>query len=128
MAWGLPGWLTGSSSPSATSSAPKSKDGGYIAPDRNAREQCYESRDLFFRCLDKHDILDAISEDDKARRLCSEEVAVYERDCAKTWIKYFKEKRIQDYKRDLAIKQIQEEDAKSLADHKARQKARGWLS
>ncbi|RMZ89657.1 hypothetical protein DV736_g3100, partial [Chaetothyriales sp. CBS 134916] len=113
MAWGLPGWLTGSSSQPATSSAPKSKDGGYIAPDRNAREQCYESRDLFFRCLDKNDILDAISEDDKTRRLCTQE------------IKYFKEKRVQDYKRDLAIKQIQEEDAKSLAEHKARQKARG---
>ena len=89
MAYGLPDWLTGSSSPATqtpVSTAPRSTDGGYVAPDRNKREVCYESRDIFFKCLDKHEILDAVKEDEKARTLCSEENVAYERDCARSWV------------------------------------------
>jgi len=87
MAYGLPDWLTGSASPPQPASVrPKSKDGGYVAPDRSAREICYESRDIFFECLDKHDILDAIREDEKARKVCPKEVADYERNCARSWV------------------------------------------
>jgi cytochrome c oxidase assembly factor 6 len=89
MAYGLPDWLTGG--PSTTSSAnpkspPRSNDGGYIAPDRTKREVCYESRDIFFKCLDKHDILDAVKDDEKSRQSCPEEVTAYERDCARSWV------------------------------------------
>ena len=98
MAYGLPDWLTGSSSPSQqqpTSVRPKSNDGGYVAPDRNTREICYESRDIFFECLDKHDILDANKDDEKSRKLCPTEVADYERDCARSWVSliYFRSMR-----------------------------------
>ncbi|KPI41355.1 Cytochrome c oxidase assembly factor 6 [Cyphellophora attinorum] len=128
MAYGLPDWLTGG--PSTTSSAnpkgpPRSNDGGYIAPDRTKREVCYESRDIFFKCLDKHDILDAVKDDEKARQSCPEEVTAYERDCARSWIKYFKEKRVVDWKRDQTIAAIQEEDAKAIA--KAKEKRGGWF-
>ncbi|KAJ9631288.1 hypothetical protein H2204_008230 [Knufia peltigerae] len=85
MGWGLPTWLGGS--PAAPPPArPKSSDGGFVAPDRNSRELCYESRDNFFNCLDKNDILDAIKEDDKARKACAKEVTDFERDCARTWV------------------------------------------
>lgn len=87
MAYGLPSWLGGSSAPSQpTSAAPKTQDGGFVAPDRNRRELCYESRDIFFECLDKHDILDANKEDEKSRKVCPTEVADYERDCARSWV------------------------------------------
>ena len=87
MGWGLPTWLGGSATPSQPESVrPKSTDGGFIAPDRSQREVCYESRDLFFGCLDKNNILDAIKEDDKARNVCSKEVVDYERDCARSWV------------------------------------------
>lgn len=86
MVYGLE-WLTGSSKPAdQADSVQKTQDGGRIAPDRNSRELCYESRDTFFECLDKHDILDAIREDDKSRKLCPTEVADYERDCARSWV------------------------------------------
>ena len=89
MGWGLPTWLGGSTTPAqAESGRPRSKDGGFIAPDRNARELCYESRDIFFECLDKNNIIDAIKEDEKARRVCPQEVADYERDCAKSWVSW----------------------------------------
>lgn len=88
MAWGLPSWLGGGSSPASQTDAarPRSKDGGYIAPDRNSREHCYEARDRFFECLDKNNILDAIKEDEKARTVCSPQVEAYERDCARSWV------------------------------------------
>lgn len=86
MGW-LPTWLGGSATPSQPEPVrPKSTDGGFVAPDRNAREICYESRDLFFQCLDKNNILDAIKEDDKARKVCSQEVVAYEKDCARSWV------------------------------------------
>jgi cytochrome c oxidase assembly factor 6 len=77
-----------SSSPSTNpnSSGPKSSDGGYVAPDRSAREKCYESRDQLFHCLDRNDILDAVTEDEKSKRVCREENEAYERDCAKAWV------------------------------------------
>jgi len=86
MGW-LPTWLGGSATPSQPEPVrPKSTDGGFIAPDRSAREVCYESRDIFFACLDKNNILDAIKEDEKARKVCSKEVVDYERDCARSWV------------------------------------------
>lgn len=85
MGWGLPTWLGGSPAP-APPARPKSSDGGFVAPDRNSRELCYESRDNFFNCLDKNDILDAIKEDDKARKVCAKEMTDFERDCARTWV------------------------------------------
>lgn len=87
MAYGLPDWVTGSSKSEQPAAAPKTGDGGRVAPDRNSRELCYESRDIFFECLDKNNILDAIREDEKARKSCPQEVADYERDCARSWVR-----------------------------------------
>jgi len=132
MSW-LPSWLGGpssSSNPSLPSSAhqpPRSKDGGYVAPDRTSREHCYESRDLFFQCLDKHEILDAVKEDEKSRKVCPEEVGAYERDCARSWIKYFKEKRVMDHKRDLTLQSIAKEDAAAAAKAKAERGGKSWF-
>lgn len=77
------GWF---SSPTKESTS-KSADGGTIAPDRSKRERCYESRDLFFDCLDENNILDAIKYDGEARAKCPKEVEVYERDCARSWVR-----------------------------------------
>lgn len=89
MALGLPSWLGGSSSPAPqdpVNSPPKSQDGGYIAPDRSKREVCYENRDLFFDCLDRHKILDAVKNDAEAREKCGKEMEDFEGSCAKSWV------------------------------------------
>jgi Cytochrome oxidase c subunit VIb len=57
-----------------------------VAPDRRARDRCYDSRDRLFDCLDRHDILDAVAEDEKSRRLCRTENEGYERNCARAWV------------------------------------------
>lgn len=80
------GWFSSSpSSPSPAAPEP-SKDGGYIAPDRTARAQCWEGRDSFFRCLDQHGIIDSVKEDDKAKKLCAKELREFEGACASSWV------------------------------------------
>ncbi|EDO14445.1 hypothetical protein Kpol_224p3 [Vanderwaltozyma polyspora DSM 70294] len=68
---------------------------------RQQREQCWESRDLFFKCLDNVDIIDANDKKNKdiIKKNCNIEESNFEKDCAKSWISYFKDKRISDYKK-----------------------------
>ncbi|KAL1985125.1 hypothetical protein VTN96DRAFT_8254 [Rasamsonia emersonii] len=116
------GWFSFGSSDGPKSA--KASDGGRIAPDRSSREQCYNSRDLFFECLDRNDILDAIKNDADARKKCGKEIAEFESACSKTWVKYFKEKRVMEYNRDKTIERIKQEDAAKVAELKA-QRAQG---
>ena len=81
------GWFDWLGSNTSNSPAPEpSKDGGYIAPDRSSRTQCWEARDAFFSCLDKNGILDSVKEDDKAKQFCAPELKQFEKDCAMSWV------------------------------------------
>lgn len=115
-------WFSFGSSSAGPQSA-KASDGGRIAPDRSSREVCYQGRDLFFSCLDRNDILDAIKHDSEARKKCGKEIAEFETACSKAWVKYFKEKRVMEYNRDQTIAKIQREDAEKAAQE-AQSKAR----
>lgn len=74
------------SSPSGPSNPETSSDGGYIAPDRTARAQCWDGRDTFFACLDRNGIIDSVREDAKAKAACAKELAEFERACAGSWV------------------------------------------
>ena len=76
----------GASKP-ASPPAPKiSVDGVPIAPDRTQRSQCWEARDIYYDCLDKHNILDSIAEKDKAAKVCAAEGRGFEANCAESWV------------------------------------------
>lgn len=77
------GWF--SSQPAAPTPAP-SQDGGFIAPDRSARAQCWEGRDSFFACLERNGIIDSVREDKKAREACPKELKEFEGACAQSWV------------------------------------------
>ena len=81
---GLTDWLS-TSKPASPVPEP-SNDGGYIAPDRSSRAQCYEGRDKFFECLDRNDILDSQKDDDKARKACAPELKEFEKMCPASWV------------------------------------------
>jgi hypothetical protein len=86
------GWFT--SDNQAVAPTPEaSKDGGYIAPDRTARAQCWQGRDTFFKCLDKHGIVDSVKDDGKARELCAPELREFEKTCASSWVRLDADKR-----------------------------------
>lgn len=85
---------------------------GFSTPNtRSQRKLCWESRDVFFQCLDRANVLDAT--DPKNGKIigaqCPAENKKFEENCAHSWIKYFKEKRITDFRREEAIKKIEQE-------------------
>jgi cytochrome c oxidase assembly factor 6 len=77
---------------SAWSSSPKPEDSkskeAYEAPDRLSRAKCWDSRDAYFRCLDKNNILDAIGNKEVADKLCTNESQVFEQNCASSWVSW----------------------------------------
>ena len=59
---------------------------GAVAPTRTERQRCWESRDIYFACLDRHDILDATKDAKAAAKACPSEGTRFERDCAAEWV------------------------------------------
>ncbi|KAI4225111.1 MAG: hypothetical protein L6R36_004168 [Xanthoria steineri] len=99
-----------SSSTTTTPSTPKpSADGAFIAPDRTSRAKCYEARDAFFHCLDKNGILDAIKDQEKARQGCGDVEKAFGRDCAGSWVTYFKQRRVMEWKKQQTLNKIEAE-------------------
>ncbi len=80
------GWFGVTSEKHSPADPEPSNDGGYIAPDRSFRAQCYEARDSFFECLDKHDILDSVKEEEKTKQSCPAELKAFEKSCASSWV------------------------------------------
>ncbi|KAG6334800.1 hypothetical protein ID866_4289 [Astraeus odoratus] len=60
------------------------------AATRKDRQRCWESRDLYFDCLDRAGVLKAGEEGDA----CTQHKSQYEENCAKSWIEYFNKRRI----------------------------------
>ncbi|WPH04360.1 hypothetical protein R9X50_00725000 [Acrodontium crateriforme] len=79
------GWFGADKQP-AHAAPEASSDGGFIAPDRTARAQCWEGRDAFFRCLDQNGIIDSVKEDGKAKEACAPELKQFEQTCASSWM------------------------------------------
>lgn len=81
------GLFSASTSPSQPSTPKPLPDGGYEAPNRNARAHCWQARDAFFDCLERNGIEDSIKDADQAQKLCGEEGKGFERDCASSWVR-----------------------------------------
>lgn len=108
------GWFTSTTSSPKPPPPSPSQDGGYIAPDRTARQQCWDGRDAFFKCLEQHDIIDSVKEDEKARKLCPAELRAFEGVCAESWVTYFKKRRVFEYQKEQTIKRLEAEGAQPL--------------
>lgn len=105
-------WFFGST-PSPANSTSQTSSGDYKPLSRNERTKCWEARDIYFSCLDKHDILDATTKEGaaKSKELCSAQEGKYEQDCASSWVKYFKQKRVADFDKAQRIKKLEGEGA-----------------
>lgn len=89
----------------------KAMDDPSKPPMRSSRKQCWESRDLFFGCLDKINVINPLDpkHEKDIKTSCSAEESKFEEDCATSWIKYFKEKRVVDFKRERFLKEMEEQ-------------------
>ncbi|KAH7029099.1 cytochrome oxidase c subunit VIb-domain-containing protein [Microdochium trichocladiopsis] len=90
---------------------------GAVAPDRSERKRCWEARDNYFACLDKHDIIDSVNGDGKklADKNCAAENKVFEQDCATAWVAYFKKFRVAEYQKKKTLERLQKEGANNMA-------------
>ncbi|KAF2433703.1 hypothetical protein EJ08DRAFT_606817 [Tothia fuscella] len=110
----LPNW----SASSGDAQNPKVKgakptgDGAYEAPGRLSRAQCWDARDGYNQCLDRNNILDAIKDKDTAEKACGQESQNFEKNCASSWVTYFKQRRVAEYEKEQLLKK---QEAASLA-------------
>ncbi|KAI0127996.1 oxidoreductase-like protein [Xylariales sp. AK1849] len=90
---------------------------GVVAPDRTERKRCWEARDGYYRCLDKHDVIDSLSGNGKkiAETRCVTENKQFEQDCAAAWVTYFKKFRVAEYQKKKTLERLGKEGAKKVA-------------
>ncbi|KAH8819796.1 cytochrome oxidase c subunit VIb-domain-containing protein [Xylogone sp. PMI_703] len=101
---------------SSSPPAPKiSSDGAPIAPDRSQRAKCWEARDQYFECLDKNSIIDSLGEKDKAAKACGSEGKKFEANCATSWVKYFKQRRVMEHQKNQTLEKLKAEQAQKLS-------------
>ncbi|KAI1456300.1 cytochrome oxidase c subunit VIb-domain-containing protein [Annulohypoxylon moriforme] len=89
---------------------------GARAPDRTERKQCWEARDNFFKCLDKHDVIDSTKDDGKkiAEKQCAKENQGFQDNCAAAWVDYFKRFRVADYQKKKTLERLEKQNAKGV--------------
>ncbi|KAI1362004.1 oxidoreductase-like protein [Xylaria arbuscula] len=89
---------------------------GARAPDRNERKRCWDARDAFFQCLDKHDVIDSLTGDGKktADSQCALEDKGFHDNCATAWVTYFKKYRVADYQKKKTLERLQKEGANKV--------------
>ncbi|KAK4192303.1 cytochrome c oxidase assembly factor 6 [Podospora australis] len=87
---------------------------GAVAPTRAERQKCWESRDLYFACLDKNSIIDALKDEKAAAKACGAESKGFERDCATQWVTYFKKWRVQDIQKKARLAELEAQGANKL--------------
>ncbi|KAI2467350.1 cytochrome oxidase c subunit VIb-domain-containing protein [Annulohypoxylon bovei var. microspora] len=90
---------------------------GARAPDRTERKQCWDARDDFFKCLDKHDVIDSLNGDGKkiAEKQCSKESKGFEENCATAWVSYFKRYRVAEFQKKKTFEKLEKENANAMA-------------
>ncbi|KAF2685752.1 hypothetical protein K458DRAFT_416964 [Lentithecium fluviatile CBS 122367] len=104
---------------SSDDSGPRKTSGGaFEKPSRTNRAKCYEARDAFFECLDRNNILDSINS--KAGRAatasaCGKADQEFEKNCAHSWVEYFKKQRVVNYQKEQTIKKIEAEGGEIIA-------------
>lgn len=86
------------------------------APGKGKRAKCWEKRDIFFGCLQKHYIDNSLDSKElkKVDRECGKEKKEFEQNCASSWVKYFQEKRYNDLVRERYIAKLESEGAQPL--------------
>ncbi|KAF2704352.1 hypothetical protein K504DRAFT_451065 [Pleomassaria siparia CBS 279.74] len=103
------GWLPWGSS-EQEGGVKKTSGGAFESPSRTNRAKCYEARDAFFECLDKNKILDSINSragQIATREACGASDVVFEKNCAHSWVEYFKKQRVVNYQKEQTIKRIE---------------------
>lgn len=82
------GWFS-TDAPKAQTEEATSLDGTYKPMKRNERKACWEARDIYFNCLEKNSILDAVKDEKLAAEKCPKESDLFDKDCATSWVSLY---------------------------------------
>ena len=80
------GWFSQDAPSKSSDIEPTSLGGTYKPMKRSERQKCWEARDVYFGCLDKANILDAVKDSDAAAASCGKEEGLFKQDCATSWV------------------------------------------
>jgi cytochrome c oxidase assembly factor 6 len=78
---------------------------------KSSRQHCWDARDQYFACLEKHNIDNDITDSKSAQKNCKPEDDFFQQQCISSWVKYFREKRISDIKKNRRIQELEGEGA-----------------
>lgn len=80
---------------------------------RSQRKQCWDSRDEFFGCLDKIGVVNVLDPQNSrsVSKSCGNQEQSFEKNCASSWVKYFKEKRLVDFQKRQFLEKVEKENA-----------------
>lgn len=87
---------------------------GTAIPTRQERTVCWAARDAYFACLDANNILDAAKDPAATARVCPQQTADFERDCAAAWVKYFKQWRVADIQKRQRLDELRRQGAHEM--------------
>lgn len=89
---------------------------GAAVPTRAERKKCWESRDIYFGCLDKNNIIDVVKPEGAAaaKKACSAENKLIERDCAAQWVDHFKKYRVANYQKEQRLAALRAQGANEV--------------
>ncbi|EPE05159.1 oxidoreductase-like protein [Ophiostoma piceae UAMH 11346] len=89
---------------------------GAAVPTRAERKKCWDSRDIYFGCLDKHKIIDVTKAENEAaaKKACGAENALIERDCAAQWVAHFKKYRVANYQKEQRLAALRAQGANEV--------------
>lgn len=76
---------------------------------KQSRVQCWNTRDAYYNCLNGNNIYTFPDSNDKY--ICNEQKIEYNKSCARTWIEYFNEKRVNEYKKKQFMQEIEEKNS-----------------
>ncbi|KAL2045679.1 hypothetical protein N7G274_002109 [Stereocaulon virgatum] len=108
---------TSPSPPQATHISPTpSPDGAFEAPNRQSRAHCWEARDAFFACLERNGIVDSIKEKERAGEVCEGEDARLGKECAASWVTYFKQRRVMEWNKKQTLEKLAKENARPMPE------------
>ncbi|KAF8313576.1 hypothetical protein DL93DRAFT_2113798 [Clavulina sp. PMI_390] len=88
------------------------------AATREERKKCWEARDAYYSCLDAAGVVKPGSE---TSRQCRAESKTFEKNCAKSWIEYFNQRRVlAEQQKDILAEAKRQHDEASAAAIRAR--------
>lgn len=84
---------------------------GTAVPTRSERQKCWLARDTYFACLDNHAVDDPLKHPTIDKKECKSESAQMDQDCAREWVKYFKQWRVADLQKRRRLEELRKQGA-----------------